>query len=872
MSRAMSRIRRTLLMFAAVVVVFLCLFQSDFYACDFDHDDNDHNPVEAMPRGIAINPNTSQAVYTSKNSNSVKIYDLITREIITTVHVGREPEDVAIDCILNLALVSNSKDNTVSLLDLSRFHVISTIKTGNSPAGISINQKNHIAVVTNLRDNTISLIDLNIKQVIATVQTGKHPVDAAIYNINDNESIGLVVNRMDRDLSVIDMEEYKPINTFNAYTTPRTIDINPETGLAVITNVLANTITVVDLHSFLLRVIKVGRHPIDAAFNTVDNRAVVICDEDNKLYLVDVTANKTINTYNLHTHMRGVAVDSKLNLAAVIDADSDKLILIQLPYATAAPTIAITAPQNNAVINAPTITVTGTTTNAKAVTVNNAPALISGNNFSAQIVLKEGVNTIIATATDAYGRTASQSINITAHAKLTITGNVSNSLTALPVSLAAVAVTDVTNRKQTVLTDANGNYAINDVAAGDFTGTISKQWYTTYNFAKSQSADLTVTINTALVPLPPIISNVAAKIDNALQALITWTTDQPSDSKVEYSTPYYGTAYGGAEYDATLTVSHSILLTQNIFYSDQYQFTLKSTGENGATGTSSDNQFTTPEQINLWISAPQDGATVIDSSITVYGWATNTSGNEMSVKVNGVTASVVSGNFVAFNVPLTLGANTITVIATDIVTGSTATQAITVNSSAVVTGNYFKVSATPQSGVGPLTVTLRFSSTFPRQNTKIYTGFWGEYQVVDGLDEYNVQLNAPGLYSFTVSAQDPNGVTYRDTVTVLVMSLPQIDTLLRSKWTILTNALLAGDTTTALTVMEAARRPNYRIVFNLLKDQWPDIISTYQGFYLISIGDGTAKYKLTALKKGKIYAYEIQFIRDADGLWYIREF
>jgi hypothetical protein len=76
----------------------------------------------------------------------------------------------------------------------------------------------------------------------------------------------------------------------------------------------------------------------------------------------------------------------------------------------------------------------------------------------------------------------------------------------------------------------------------------------------------------------------------------------------------------------------------------------------------------------------------------------------------------------------------------------------------------------------------------------------------------------------------------------------------------------------ALVFMLPSRRDNYKIVFNLLKDQWPSIIATYSGFTIISMEESIAKYELAANKNGKTYVYQINFRKDDSGLWFIDEF
>jgi len=81
---------------------------------------------------------------------------------------------------------------------------------------------------------------------------------------------------------------------------------------------------------------------------------------------------------------------------------------------TTAPVITITSPANGFVSTAQTITVSGTIDDNQAtVTVNGSPATISNGAFSSELLLAEGLNTIIVSSTDSAGNRSSYSIAVT---------------------------------------------------------------------------------------------------------------------------------------------------------------------------------------------------------------------------------------------------------------------------------------------------------------------------------------------------------------------------------------------------------------------------------------------------------------------------
>jgi len=283
-------------------------------------------------------------------------------------------------------------------------------------------------------------------------------------------------------------------------------------------------------------------------------------------------------------------------------------------------TLAITSPLNGAVFSSSPITVTGNVSNNANVTVNGVQVSVSNNIFSASIPLSEGPNSIFVAATDQYGQTASQFIYVTLDTGGTggiITGTVTDSTTGLPLPSATVSVTDSLIGPQgegrlalfiiigkTALTDSNGRYTIYNISPGAFSGSITKEGYATYNFSGTMASGQTVTINAALNPILPVISNIVVSGITKNSATITWTTDQLADSLVEYGTT---TSYGSSLKDSILTTSHTILLS-NLIPATTYHFKVTSTNSYGFSSSSGDLTFVT--------SSPPTISAIVVGSIT----------------------------------------------------------------------------------------------------------------------------------------------------------------------------------------------------------------------------------------------------------------
>ena len=395
---------------------------------------------------------------------------------------------------------------------------------------------------------------------------------------------------------------------------------------------------------------------------------------------------------------------------------------------------------------------------------------------------------------------------------------------------------------------------------------IMKSGYYPYNFSNTMSPGQTIIINAGLNPVPPIISNIAVNNITNNSATITWTTDQASDSLVEYGTTL---SYGTSVADSTLTTNHSIILT-GLNMGTMYHFRVTSTNALNASSTSSDYTFTTYSPITLTITSPLNGDTINKPYVMVKGTVTNTTGNETGVTVNGMVATVYGTQFIANNIPLADGLNTITVTATD-TAGNTATTSITVN--AVTTGNYIQLTANPESGISPLEATLKIDGSFSITNSTItYTGPAQPETLYSSVDEYRLKLTTEGVYYFTATVTGPDANTYQDTVAIIVLNATQLDALLRGKWNAMTNRLSAKDITTALTYISPSTSAIYQQMYSAIIDQLPAMVATQTGFELVSIKDNVAIYNLVTLENGEAFSYKVFFIKNANGLWMIQDF
>jgi YVTN family beta-propeller protein len=853
-------IKSPIILSVTLALLILLLFRGSLLS----NDNQIHIDIENDPRMLAVNPFTNRAVVTHWHSNSISIVDLNTEHVLKKLRVERLPKGVAIDTDMNIAVITYQAKRSVTLIDLNSNQVVAGIHVDNFAGNIAINSVTHIAAITSRTDFHVIFLDLVQKKVVAKTLVGPGSGDVAIDPVRN---MTLVLSPVTKHLKIIDMNNYTVSDSIHLEKRPQAIDVNPETQTALITNYRDHSVTEIDLLNRRSFTMPVLRYPLDVAFNTIDNRAVVLCDHDRKLLLLDLNTNKIINAYSLPRHPKSVAVNSIKNIAIVADDARDDLTIIPLPASPSLPKIKITSPLDNAQIFSNTVSVSGTVENSTNVTVNDLTASVSGNTFSATLTLKAGKNTISATATDKYGRTTCHDILVDI---LTgkITGTVTNSITGWLLPFVMVSITDAKGNMQTIATTSSGTYTA-DIASGAYTGTVTKPWYFSYSFSGTVITGETSVINIPLNPSPPTITMNSITVTDITEnsAKINWTTDQITAGSVEYGKT---TAYGAIVSNSIEETTHSITLT-NLTSSTTYHFRVNATSGNGTSVVSNDITFKTRGHIDVIINSPASGASINGNSITVTGSMANTANIETGVTINGIPAALINNQFSINNISLTGGQNTISITATD-AEGTTKSQTITVNAS--IPADYIKLSAYSESGTAPMEVTLRINGTFSITSPTITPTGPGTVEQLadDNPDVFKYKITTEGIYYFSVQATGPDSNTYTDTIAITVLPLVQVDTLLKAKWTAFSDALKTKDIITALNMMLPRSRARYEAIYSLLKDQLPTIMAANTGLVLQSVTGDRAYYELYTMEDGEIFAYRLSFMKDANGLWLIREF
>jgi hypothetical protein len=296
-------------------------------------------------------------------------------------------------------------------------------------------------------------------------------------------------------------------------------------------------------------------------------------------------------------------------------------------------------------------------------------------------------------------------------------------------------------------------------------------------------------------------------------------------------------------------------------------YTITAIGTGGTVSQSATVRVDSPISIN--IVSPADGASIDRPDVMVRGTFANTGGSETGITVNGVLAMVYGNEFVVNSVPLEPGDNTIIATAMDINGHS---QSADVSVSAAVPEHYIELHTNITSGSAPLDFSLHIRGTFSIQDAIItYTGIAPVELMEVEPDEFQVSMIDEGIAWYTAKVVH-EGVTYTDTIAVMVVDVAEIDALLQQKWADMKKRLGNGDIPGALEYFSEATRPTFEYNFNLLNAHLDEIIAGMRSITLVKIEEDMAEYNLVGEQAGQPFSFYLLFQKPGDGTWRIVNF
>jgi len=739
------------------------------------------------------------------------------------------PRGLAINQYTNIAVVANEKSDSVSIVDLDTQAVLSTVPVGKAPIGVAIDKGKNIALVSNSKDDTVSIIDLNTFSAIKTIPVGKEPEGIAINQLTHTS---LITNHKDDTVSVINLMNLGVIKTIPVGKEPKDVAVDPGLNCALVVNEKDYNVSIIDLKTYqVIGTVSVGQKPQAIDINPEAYLAAVVNEKDNSITVINL---QTLQTYTIQIgkHPVDVAVNPLDNHALVICDEDRSLLLVDLTTQKIIKTYSLNKLPKGVAVN----------------NFTNIAAVVDDQTDSLTLIqLPNPVPEIISITPDDAQRGSSE-----------ITINIEG-LVFIKSSSVFIRLSTNDCELSTVFIDNNNIQA-----------TIPKDML-------SKSGTFPVTISNP-APEGGISNSISFTVNNPVPSITALEPAEAIAGTQSLTLNIYGTgffedtevSFGSVKKPTTYISSTKLqigLISEELKTSGQYEIMAHNLPPGG--GNSNKVIFTVKNPLEITITSPANGSTINRAKVMVRG--TFKSGNQdIGITVNGILAETKGSEWVANNVPLTTGTNTVTATIKD-GSGSTATTSITITTTEI--SQPVELSANITSGIAPLQVYFSVSISFSPSSYQI--DFEG-----DGVIDYtgstfdNIRYTYPstGIFYPTVKVMDDQGNTYTDTIAITVLNKTELDSLLKKKWEGMKAALTKGSIDEALKYFANGSKEEYKEIFVLLAAQLPSLASAMREITLVHLNGTVAEYYIKRFQRGVDISYFIYFIRDENGIWRIYAF
>ncbi len=235
-------------------------------------------PLTDNLTGISISPATNLAASVSRDTKILYLIDVPSGSITQKVPLDVIPSGVVIDDKRNIAIISSS-EGMLHFIDLETGGVIKMVSIkGHSELvsestnihSIAINPQNDLLYIGN--SNSLMVLDLNTENIIKEASISNPVIDMDI-----DSNLGYLALVLSSGIvHLYNSETLEPITEISTGKNPSAVAVNPSTHIAVLTNNLDNSISILSLEAkALLDTILFNEQPNALTVDSVSNTALI---------------------------------------------------------------------------------------------------------------------------------------------------------------------------------------------------------------------------------------------------------------------------------------------------------------------------------------------------------------------------------------------------------------------------------------------------------------------------------------------------------------------------------------------------------------------------------------------------------------------
>lgn len=333
-------------------------------------------PVGNAPVGVAVDSERDLAVVTNSGDGTASLVSLAAGSaespdslgpvgvVGAPVPVGSSPAGVAVLPRLHLALVANNASNDATVVDVTGV----TSPTGvtlcgtncSGPTGVAINGDTATGAITNTNtaglftSGSLSIVPLSpvAASATATATVDQDPVAVAIDPTLNYAAVATA--SQSSSIDIIDMSSEARVGGVSGASlgNPSGVVFDPVNQVFLAANSQLNNIAILDPATFIETPVNVGIAPTSLDYNFQASTLVTVNGPSHTMsvmaYVCPPATGGSANCLGpqvrtvlglggsqnsvLTLGPNAVAVDPRLNLAVLVDADNNQVLLVPLPH------------------------------------------------------------------------------------------------------------------------------------------------------------------------------------------------------------------------------------------------------------------------------------------------------------------------------------------------------------------------------------------------------------------------------------------------------------------------------------------------------------------------------------------------------------
>ena len=284
--------------------------------------------VGPNPVGVAYDPYNQEIYVTNSQSGTVSVIDGATERVITNLTVGANPASLAYDSVNHDIYVVNAFQSTVSIIS-SANTIVGNFTVGFSPVGIAFDPANGYLYITQQADNSTAVYDpSSTGSPVTTIAVGLQPL-AALYDPDNSEIY--VANAQSWNVSIINPTIELATGSIPVGNGSIALGYDSAAKELFVANDLSNNTTIVSTLTNSSVGSIPGVHPAGIAVNPDLGVAVISEQGANEETIVNVTNNSVVASVPDGNGPVGVAWDATNGFEYIADGDSANVTVLGTP-------------------------------------------------------------------------------------------------------------------------------------------------------------------------------------------------------------------------------------------------------------------------------------------------------------------------------------------------------------------------------------------------------------------------------------------------------------------------------------------------------------------------------------------------------------